>query len=91
MHFEARQQVFGGAILLKLFPPQISAHVCDAQPARSRLRHKDPAELDGTQRPRVNNGLPEGRAEQGCNGPRELERIGGSCGLGCPMTLRWTA
>ena len=70
---KAREQVLGRAVLLQLLPSQIPTYVCDAEPARSRLRHQDPAELDGPQRSRFNDGLFESGSEQGCNGARELQ------------------
>ena len=63
MRIEAREQMLGGTVLFEFLPAQIPAHVCDAQSARSRLRHQDAAELDGTQRPCVHDGLPEGSAK----------------------------
>ena len=81
VHFETWQQMLGGTLLLEFLPAQIPTHVRDAKFAGSRLRYQDPAELDGAQRPGVNDGLSEGGSEQRCLAARQFERTGSFSGL----------
>lgn len=85
VRIKTRQQVRGRTVLLEFLPPQISAHICDAQPAGTRLRHQDLAELDGTQGLGFYEGVPESGSEQRRDDAGKFQRVG------CPGPLRLDA